>query len=140
MLDDATKWVAALRGGLVALPQFLTSGGGRGAVIAFQNATRVKRGVWLSPGYRRDHPELAGLIERITKTSWTQCSRAVFLASAVGVRHIGLMTIAEQAIVNRPNAMTNATGLQFVTKIDVGRSAIGIGKSNHSQIQPCACY
>ena len=132
--DILTKWAAFLRGGLVAVPQFLESGGNAGGVMALHAATKIRRGIWISPGFKRLRPELSDLIEKcIAGTAWTLCARAVFLKAEKGKRYIGLLSPEEAAVINRPNGMTAPIAAEFFTKIDVRMSAMGMANSRPPQ-------
>ena len=133
-LDLLTKWAAMLRGGLVALPQFLTSGGKAGGVMVLHAATATRRRFWISPGFKRLLPELAELIEKCTGgTSWTPCARETFLKAEKGKQCIGLVSPEEATIINRPNGMTANFAAESFMKIDIGMSAMGVATSRPPQ-------
>lgn len=126
-IDEATKWAAVLRGGLVALPEFLSSGGASGACVSFGQATLINRDFWISPRFKKDHPNVVDVLSKCTPgTKWKPCTRANWLAHKKGMRHIGLLSPAESAVVKRPNGMTAAAAYKFIAKLEMENSAMGI--------------
>lgn len=105
-----TRVAAALRGGVVATPEFFTTGGRSGACLAYHAA--VPRRVWASNRFRHRHPGVITIIEtvqtvktdRAGKWQWIRtCSDFVARCRNKAPRHqlqagIGLITLEDRAV------------------------------------------
>lgn len=108
-----TSWSAALRGGCVAVPRFISSGGLQGAALVYKAATRTKRFVWISSRFTQQHPTLDALLRACAfgrGSKWTTTSSPVEFGAAVlrteqlpqgparVFQNVGLVTVAEKKV------------------------------------------
>ncbi len=104
-IGQRVHWNLALRGGYVATPEYLTSVGARGLIVAYNAAVANHRTVWVSSAFADTHPTLCKILETavaLHQSSWTWfAGSADEFAQRVGRTRacreiLGLVTMAEK--------------------------------------------
>jgi len=103
-----TKLAVSLRGGRLATPEYVLSGGAGGACLAFLPATRTQKWIWASNRFRQQHPQTIRILQEVMavhragmKWRWIEsCSdyllRCRGKSPAYQLNLIGLVTIVDK--------------------------------------------
>jgi hypothetical protein len=141
-VPDNVRVARTLRGSLVAVPQFLITGGAEGPCIGFRKATSTRRWFWVSPGMQRDHAEPARVLSQCAAqpgSSWTELPSIVAWWQRVNAstrQNASCIAVvshteksAHRALRERKYVMVLADVLTFLEHVDHGRTSLGIGQS-----------
>jgi hypothetical protein len=135
------SWLVALRGGRLATPTYLLSNGRTGSCITYECAVKTRRKLWMSPAFVTAHPQLAGIIAKMTRlpcSRWTLLStEAQFIKrvaqSIKSNRHHATMAVVTRADKRaRPvfkhirSVMLGQHFLKFIARVDRMASATGM--------------
>ena len=135
-LEDETRLVAGLCGGMLVTPEWFCSKGTHGlAVKATPAVALAARRLWISDRFRVDMGHTAGVIGKALLETpgsrWKACSKDVFATAAIKpvppLSVLALVTTREKERlgVRVRNAMGFSRFLDFVFKLDQAASSMG---------------
>ena len=130
------KLAAALAGGCICTPLFITSNGSSGCNLVYHNMLKTQRFLWLSRRFQVQQPHVVQLLRhRLMRSGWRLLDTcAAFLARSrtPSLKAIALVTVEDKAVAGDVlTAQKNVFCLkEFVDKfahINSAGSALGLG-------------